>query len=106
MYGGPLFVSRRCSDAGSDETNTVTTLSLLLLWLLNGWLVLAYISADHLIVLLLLSVLIWLASNAPFEQRPRQILIGGLGLCDLIATSSRHHRTYPVAGPSVLQRIL
>ena len=80
MYGGPLFVSRRCSDAGSDETNIVPTLSLFWLWLLNGLLVLAYLAADHLLVLLLLPVLIWLVGNAPAEQRPRQILIGGLAL--------------------------
>lgn len=56
------------------------TLSLILLWLLNGLLVLAYAAADHLLVLLLLPALIWLAGSAPPEQRPRQILIGGLAL--------------------------
>jgi hypothetical protein len=56
----------------------VPTLSLILLWLLNGLLVLAYAAADHLLVLLLLPALIWLAGSAPPEQRPRQILIGGL----------------------------
>jgi hypothetical protein len=89
MYGGPLFVSRRCSaqrvaraergarrDAGSDETNIVPTLSLFLLWLLNGWL-----------VLLLLPVLIWLVGNAPAEQRPRQILVGDPALSTALLAS-------------------
>ena len=56
------------------------TLSLILLWLLNGLLILAYAAADHLLVLLLLPGLIWLAGSAPPEQGPRQILIGGLAL--------------------------
>ena len=40
------------------------------LWLLNGLLVLAYFLADHLLVVLLIPALTWLAATAPIEQRP------------------------------------
>jgi len=79
MYGGPLFTSRP-RVARRAETNHCAGAFTHLMWLLNGLLVLAYIAADHLLVLLLLPILIWLAGNAPSEQRPRQILIGGLAL--------------------------
>jgi hypothetical protein len=42
------------------------------LWLLNNLLVLAYFSADHLLVALFLPALVWLGVTAPIEQQPDQ----------------------------------
>jgi hypothetical protein len=55
-------------------------LLLWLIWLINGLLAVLYTLLDHVLLLLILPPLIWLAGAAPVEQRPWAAAGGGLAV--------------------------